>query len=56
VLIVGAEGRGVSELLLKRADEEVSIDMGGHLDSLNVSVATGILLFEAQHRRVREEG
>jgi 23S rRNA (guanosine2251-2'-O)-methyltransferase len=51
VLIVGSEGRGVSDLLRRTADERVAIPMHGTLDSLNVSVATGILLFEAAAHR-----
>lgn len=51
VLIVGSEGSGVSDLLRRTADERVAIPMHGQLDSLNVSVATGILLFEAATRR-----
>jgi tRNA G18 (ribose-2'-O)-methylase SpoU len=51
VLIVGSEGSGVSDLLRRTADERVAIPMYGKLDSLNVSVATGILLFEAAAHR-----
>ena len=51
VLIVGSEGSGVSDLLRRTADERVAIPMHGTLDSLNVSVATGILLFEAAAHR-----
>jgi 23S rRNA (guanosine2251-2'-O)-methyltransferase len=53
VLIVGAEGSGVSDLLRRTADERVAIPMHGTLDSLNVSVATGIMLFEAAAHRFR---
>jgi len=53
VLIAGAEGTGVSDLLRRTADERVAIPMHGTLDSLNVSVATGILLFEAAAHRFR---
>jgi len=51
VLIVGAEGAGVSDLLAKEADDRISIPMQGKVESLNVSVATGILLFEAVRNR-----
>jgi len=51
LLIVGAEGKGVSPLLKKRADLAVQIPMYRELDSLNVSVATAILLFEAARQR-----
>ncbi len=56
VLIMGAEGKGVSDLLVKRSDDLVSIPMVGKLDSLNVSVATGILLFEATHVKLTKKG
>ena len=43
-LIVGSEGFGVSNLVLKRSDFVVKIPMVGHVNSLNASVATGIFL------------
>lgn len=46
VLILGSEGKGVSELLKKRSDELVAIPRYGTIDSLNVSVAAGVLLYE----------
>ncbi len=46
VLIVGNEGKGVARPLLKLADQKVFIDMKGTVQSLNVSVATGIILFK----------
>ena len=52
-LIVGAEGAGVSDLLLRDADDAVKIPMYGHIESLNVSVATGVLLFEAARKRTQ---
>ncbi len=51
VLVVGAEGAGVSELVRESADDLVHIPMFGRIDSLNVSVATGILLFAASDQR-----
>lgn len=51
ILIVGAEGAGISTLLKRDADDSVRIPMFGHIESLNVSVATGVLLFEAVRRR-----
>ena len=44
VLIVGSEGRGISKLVLDNSDFIIKIPMQGHVNSLNVSVATGILL------------
>ena len=43
-LVVGSEGRGISKLVLDNSDFVVRIPMHGHVNSLNVSVATGILL------------
>ncbi len=44
VVIIGSEGYGVSQLLLKNSDYIVKIPMYGHVNSLNASVAAGILL------------
>ena len=43
-LIVGSEGFGISKLVLRNSDFVVKIPMEGHVNSLNASVATGILL------------
>jgi len=46
VIVMGSEGDGISQLVRKKCDYITSIPMQGHIDSLNVSVATGILLYE----------
>lgn len=46
VLIVGNEGKGVSKPLLKMSDQNVYIKMDGTVQSMNVSVATGVALFK----------
>ncbi|MBO4732197.1 MAG: 23S rRNA (guanosine(2251)-2'-O)-methyltransferase RlmB [Spirochaetaceae bacterium] len=45
-LVMGSEGSGIAQLLRKNCDAIVSIPTCGKLDSLNVSVATGVLLYE----------
>jgi 23S rRNA (guanosine2251-2'-O)-methyltransferase len=51
VLVMGAEGGGVSRLVAERSDGLVAIPMAGHADSLNVSVACGILLYEVRRQQ-----
>jgi 23S rRNA (guanosine2251-2'-O)-methyltransferase len=50
-IVVGAEGEGLRRLVKERADFLVSIPMAGRVSSLNVAVATAIVLFELNRRR-----
>ena len=45
-IIMGNEGRGVSEELKELADEKIYINMNENCESLNVAVATSIILYE----------
>ncbi len=50
-LIMGAEGKGLRRLTKEHCDELIKIPMAGSVSSLNVSVATGVCLFEAARQR-----
>ena len=51
VLVVGSEGKGLSRLVRQNCDEVVSIPMAGHTESLNASVAAGVVLAEIARQR-----
>lgn len=51
-LVIGNEGKGVSELVKKKCDMIASIPMFGDIDSLNASVAAGVLAYEAVRQRI----
>lgn len=50
-VVVGAEGSGLRRLVREKCDFMARIPMRGHVSSLNVSVATGVVLFEAVRQR-----
>jgi 23S rRNA (guanosine2251-2'-O)-methyltransferase len=52
VVVMGAEDTGISKDVLKRADQLIRIPMVNNFDSLNVSVATGMILYEALRQRL----
>ncbi|WP_297817975.1 23S rRNA (guanosine(2251)-2'-O)-methyltransferase RlmB [uncultured Lactobacillus sp.] len=51
VLVIGNEGKGISPLLLKQMDQTLTIPMIGHVQSLNASVATGVMLYQMFNSR-----
>ena len=54
VFVFGAEGRGLRPLVRRTCDELVSIPLAGTVESLNVSVAAAVLLYEARRQRNSE--
>lgn len=50
-VVIGSEGKGVKQLTRKLCDEVISIPMKGNVNSLNASVATGIVAFEVLRQR-----
>jgi 23S rRNA (guanosine2251-2'-O)-methyltransferase len=54
-LILGSEGTGISRLLQESCDGMVGIPSYGRIDSLNVSVAAGVLLYEVRRQREQKK-
>ncbi|MBM3415597.1 MAG: 23S rRNA (guanosine(2251)-2'-O)-methyltransferase RlmB [Bacteroidetes bacterium] len=52
-IVMGSEEKGIYPALLKICDEKIKIPMAGDFESLNVSVATGIILYEAMKQRTK---
>lgn len=50
-LVIGNEGEGVSRLVREKCDYQVSVPMKGNIDSLNASVAAGVLAYEIVRQR-----
>jgi 23S rRNA (guanosine2251-2'-O)-methyltransferase len=50
-LVLGAEGRGLRPLVRKACDDAIAIPLRGRVESLNVSVAAAVLLYEARRQR-----
>lgn len=51
-IVMGSEEKGIYPALMKICDEKIKIPMAGDFESLNVSVATGIILYEAMKQRL----
>lgn len=54
-IVLGSEGSGLRQLTRQQCDELLYIPMAGSVSSLNVSVATGISLFEVQRQRLKSQ-
>ena len=52
-IVIGSEGDGISRLTLEKCDRRITLPMKGHIDSLNASVAAGILLYEVMRDRLK---
>jgi 23S rRNA (guanosine2251-2'-O)-methyltransferase len=53
-IVMGSEEKGIYPALMKICDEKFSIPMSGNFESLNVSVATGMILYEAMKQRMEK--
>ncbi len=53
-IVMGNEERGISREVLKLCDEQIAIPMIGHIESLNVSAAAAVMLFEVVRQRIGE--
>ena len=51
-IIMGSEGKGISQAMLDLADDKAAIPMTGEITSLNVSVASAVLMYEAVRQRI----
>ena len=54
-LVIGNEGKGIGTLTAKRCDRIISIPMFGKINSLNASVAAGVLMYEAVRKRRKQK-
>ena len=52
-IVIGSEGRGISDLVKKRCDSLASIPMRGKINSLNASIAAALVMYEAFRQRTR---
>ena len=54
VIIMGSEDTGISKEVLKLCDEQLAIPLIGHIESLNVSAAAAVILFEVVRQRIEQ--
>ena len=53
-IVIGNEGKGISEKVKKNCDFSVKIPMKGKIQSLNAAVSTGIIVYEAVKQRIKQ--
>lgn len=53
-IIMGSEGKGISQAMLELADEKAAIPMSGEIGSLNVSTAAAVIMYEAVRQRLQQ--
>ena len=53
-VVLGAEGKGLRPLVRRSCDDQVAIPLSGRIESLNVSVAAALLVYEARRQRARQ--
>ena len=51
IFVIGSEGEGISRLVLEKCDARAALPVLGKIDSLNASVAAGVLLYEVRRQR-----
>jgi len=52
-LVIGSEGEGISRLTLEKCDRTLTLPMLGQIESLNASVAAGVLMYEVVRARAK---
>ena len=53
-IVMGSEGKGISQSMLDLADEKAALPMTGEISSLNVSVAAAVMMYEAVRQRIKK--
>jgi 23S rRNA (guanosine2251-2'-O)-methyltransferase len=53
-IVIGNEGKGIGQLTAKCCDEIISLPMFGKINSLNASVAAGVLMYEVVRKRINK--
>jgi len=56
VLLIGGEGRGLSNAIVDAADERIAVPMQPPVESLNAAVAAGVIVYEARRQRILKLG